>query len=86
MPAKLGQHAAIATDTATATEHQQCKIRVLAVNGAARRRRRMWTRAGNTPSAKVLPVSASEFTPTSGNTGGQTDGDAVGLKSRVCLG
>lgn len=84
MPDTLKSHIRLAICLQdTATKHQQCQSRVLAVNGAARRRRSMWRRAGTTLSAKLLPVSASEFAPTSGNTGGQNDGDAVGLKSRL---
>ncbi|UKZ91979.1 uncharacterized protein TrAFT101_006946 [Trichoderma asperellum] len=46
-------------------------------HGAARRRRPMWRSAGNTLPAKLLPVSAREFAPTSGNTGGEDKATAM---------
>lgn len=80
MPARLGQHAAIATGY----RYRTSSAKAVCWQSMVRHDEDVPCGEGlGTLSAKLLPVSASEFASPSGNTGGQNDGDAVGLKSRT---
>lgn len=61
----------------TAAKHQQCKSKVLAVMVRHEEDVPCGEVLGIPPPAKLFPVSASKFAPTSGNTGGEDKATAM---------